>query len=249
MVAGYVGTVEQWRLFEEILTLTNGADRFHGKEFFARSPRSERIPPYKGWSDDRAQRFLRNVLEAIRIVGVAPVCSAVDVIAFNAHSELERRFLTGASRMRAKKSLSGSPGQAYYLPFVNAMSQALDVTPEGDCVDVISDRHPKLSGYAAVLFNDLKEVWKDDGAERLGAFVFESRENAVPLDAADMLAHAWYSYTANNGSPPTKIRRAGVDQILSHQKLDRFPHFTSDVMDKLLGKALRTLGRDFTFSR
>ncbi|MEO6325921.1 MAG: hypothetical protein ABIQ65_14950 [Thermoanaerobaculia bacterium] len=104
-----------------------------------------------------------------------------------------------------------------------------------------------MLGYAKELYADFRAKFPDLGA-KLGNTISISMESPPPrpIQVADMLSNAWWQYQEYLASPPSEVRRAGVDKILGRQKTDLIKYFSGDVMEKMLDRKAKTPGRTWT---
>ncbi len=114
IVAGFVGSDQEWNKFETRWQKASGGVVFHGNEFFGRKPGGERKKTYKGWSDQKAKDYLTGLVESITSSRLTPVGAVVEAKAFMAFLKNERRYLTGAVYKHdlGKFITTGVPGKA-----------------------------------------------------------------------------------------------------------------------------------------
>jgi hypothetical protein len=248
VVAGYIGTTKQWSAFETMWEPDAKAPGFHGREFFIRDADGCRVGPYQGWSDAQADDYLNRLLSAVHKAGVVPIGGMVDAAAFRAYSEARRRFLTGGKLVHVGESGKqrwnplGKPSAPYFLALMSVLAQSVSATPSEFKVDFTLDRQQQFEGWAKDLCKCIQEKWEPDESTRFGTVAFASRDDASPLQAADMLAHAWYEYGARQGNISSEMHR-----ILGSQRRDTLEFFTPAAMDKLIGTAPPQDGKTYTF--
>jgi hypothetical protein len=208
IVAGWTATARNWQLFEDRWLKASGGVDFHGKKFFARTDRGERLKPYKGWSDVRAQSYLSGLVATIAISDIRPVGAVIDVAAFKALNEEARQWLTGASwnRQRQTFTTTGAPDQPYYLGFIECLeSAAMNVRKSGLVVNFVFDQQHMLAPWALEFFQKAKTQTNTPLSKRLGEAIFKSKAGVGGLQAADMLAHAFYKRGATTMEVPRKL--------------------------------------------
>jgi len=125
VVAGWVATSRKWKLFESRWSRASGGVEFHGKQFFARDPGGNRVGPYRGWPDDRANKYLQGLLDAILDCQLRSIGAVINVADFQARTVEERKWLTGAAYLPDFKKWEGrgSPQRPYYLGFTECVEQ------------------------------------------------------------------------------------------------------------------------------
>ena|SRR5688572_24751802 len=217
VVAGWIATARNWQLFEDRWLRASGGVDFHGKEFFVRDPSGERVGPYKGWSDDKAQTYLRGLVHAITTSDIKPVGSVINVAAFKSFSLDDRKWLTGASwsPKRQKWLTSGAPTRPYYLGFVECLEgSALSVKKPGWTVNFCFDQQHELAPWALLFFQNAK---KGDSpqAKRLGDAIFKSKAGVGALQAADMLAHSFYRTATSGINRDLQIVTDALDPVVA----------------------------------
>jgi hypothetical protein len=201
VIAGFVASTRRWSDFERKYRSFGVADAqdpgFHGKRFFVRDPKGCKVSPYKDWTDERLFGLLKSLVDAIASTDVTAMAAYVDIAAFGQYSEEERRYLTGsAQNPRGKWELSGAPGRPYFLAFQSVLMRSLTLIRRprpGVAVNFVFDRQETFSGFAQALYEHAAETSPTQAIRnQLGGLLFESRQTELPLQAADMLAHATY---------------------------------------------------------
>ncbi|MCA9469307.1 MAG: DUF3800 domain-containing protein [Nitrospira sp.] len=199
IVAGFVGSEQEWNKFEARWQTASGGVVFHGNEFFSRKPDGERTKTYKGWSDLKAEAYLTGLVKAITSTRLTPVGAVVDVRAFMAFTERERRYLTGAvyKHDRGKFITTGVPGKPYFMALMHCISAATHcIRRSGLKVNFVFDRQDQYQGNAIQLFQRAcEEAQPEQFRKRLGEIAFRDKSNMGALQAADLLTHACYRRT------------------------------------------------------
>lgn len=239
VVAGYVGSLNEWRRFDETWGEYANTPGFHAKEFFARDTAGNRVGPYRGWHDSRAEEYLSTLLTAITSLKLNPVGALVDVIGFHQYTEDERRLLTaGQVTHRGKWIQTGAPTKPYFIAFWKVVTSAVEVSDRADWkVEFVFDLQDQYESLALKTYARLKSELGEPYCGRLGPASFESRHAALGLQAADLLAYCWHQFGTHGHHA-----RPEVHQVLSSQRTDTLVAFTADMMDKLLGRAPETPG-------
>jgi hypothetical protein len=155
VVCGLVGSSTQWRTAENRWSRTCDGIVFHAKQFFGRDDAGYRLGPYKGWSHEKASKFLAALFDAISERELTLVGAVVDVQAFNGLSLGERRYLTLArfDRDMSVWRTTGAPSKPWFLGFgaTVALSAAAARRPDLK-VDFWFDRQNEYEGLANDLF-------------------------------------------------------------------------------------------------
>jgi hypothetical protein len=246
VIAGFVGSARQWERFERRWAAI-GEDAkspgFHSKSFFAKDPNGQRVPPYRGWTEDRALSLINGVVKAISQTDVHPIVAGVNVEAFRQYTEKERRVLTGAALSALGLKGTGCPTKPYFLVFQDIIFQALDRLKRLDWkVDFVFDQQTVFEGFALELYGQLNAD-DDKWSRRMGDISFRSRTNVPQLQAADLLAYCWYQLSSDR----TARKRAYIKPVLDAlESKDYEAHFWSkESMDKSLGRAPRMPGKAY----
>jgi hypothetical protein len=216
VVAGWVASERNWRLFQDRWVRASGGVPFHGTKFFGRTPQRERVGAYKEWTDVAAHQYLSRLVDAIISSELRAIGSLVDVAAFNALSLDDRKWLTGAkwNRQQQRWVTTGSPDKPYYLGFIECLeSAALHVKRKDLLVNFFFDQQHILAPWAEQFFRTAKTQTYTTLSKRLGSLTFRSKEGVGGLQAADLLAHYIYRRFAR-----TAARRSDLRDIM--RKLD-----------------------------
>jgi hypothetical protein len=244
VIAGYVGSLNEWRRFDSSWQDHAKAPGFHAKRFFARDKAGQSVPPYVGWDNARRRDYLARLLDAVGSLKLHPVGALVDVRAFRGYTEDERRFITGGHASVAGKWVhSGAPTKPYYLAFWKAVMSALErPAPDGWKMEFVFDQQHVLAPLALRLYARLKNELGQPHSSRMGSATFESRDVAIGLQAADLLAHCWYQFGLYGHRASNEVHI-----VLSEQKSDTIVAFTREMMDKLVGRREATPGLTYTY--
>jgi hypothetical protein len=246
VVAGFLATVRQWKRFEE-LWRPHSNPPFHAKHFFRRAPNGQRVGPYAGWSDARANGYFERLLHAIDVPKLMPLGSVLDVGAFRALSIEERHRLTGGEWGLHKVKLSGAPTKPYYLPFQDVIAWSLNESERrGDFhVYFTFDEQHQLEKHAINVYHRIKrasQLIAPDSARRMAGIAYESDEINIGLQAADLLCYVWGQF-ATIGEPMHADCHRAFQVLKQKRSGDTLHYFSREVMDKLLDKVPRTPGR------
>lgn len=240
VLAGFLGSSRQWERFDAAYVRAVGEDAntpgIHASDYFIRDTSGRRTGAYRGWSEDRAERLLTGLVQAVTSVDVWPIVAALDVAAFNTYTAAERQQLTGRHHKPGTPSLSGAPNKPYYLVFQSAVFQAAQRLKRPDLlIDFVFDQQQQFGAYAHELYAYIKRVglWGVP-SKALGDLTFSSRADALPLQAADLLAYCWYQRHARQRESIQPDIEAVLNQW-AHKKLEG-DFLNRRSMDHLLGK-------------
>ncbi len=124
VVAGLVGTVEQWERFETTWGPYGIKTPFHAHSFCARDG-GDRVNVYRGWSDNRAGEYFGALLRAIGNAEIDPVVEAVDWRAFSQFSAEQREVITGMHFREVNIHVWGASTKPYYWAFAQALMRTM----------------------------------------------------------------------------------------------------------------------------
>ncbi len=213
IVSGFIGSPNQWKKFErgwlEVITRHSVPD-FHAKIFFQRDKEQQRLGPYKGWTDEKADAFLSELLGLVKQRRLYPIGAFVDVEVFNKLPEGERRFLTGAALSQSGR-FKGNTGSTrpYHLAFHLFLIEAAKRAEDRVVVHFMFDHQTQVADHAIRTFRqtashgDRHPLWK-----KLGDIAYVSRTQALGLQLADLHAYAWYSFATKGGRIGPELRKA-----------------------------------------
>lgn len=176
---------------------------------------------------------------------ITTIGAAIDVAAFRSYSEDERRALTGAIQVDGKWRLTGAPSRPYYVPFQWSILKGASLVKRSDWkANFIFDQQKVFAGYALQMYRHISgDPENCDVTPQLGRAIFMSRFDALPLQAADLVAHVWYQLLVKGRKGITREMELAADVFT--KKGDALSFFSKDVMDKLLDKIAPTAGREF----
>lgn len=204
MVAGLLGTAEQWTRFEIEWK------RF-GIEVGAARTRMSEIESPGG----------RSLAALVNTCGLTAIGSHLAVAEFERLSLDIRRTLTG-----------GRPAEPHVLCFrhciLEAARQAAQLSPE-EKVSVVLDAQDRLGSEALWLFEEIRDLEPASVGKRLGALGFEPKQDFAPLRAAEWLALEFSAQVGNgeacldlrgavpdNGSQPLRVLFKSFDRHAFH---------------------------------
>jgi len=195
-IAGYFGKRRAWEKLETrwvSILKEFKVPEFHANCFWSRDDKGQRVKPYVGWSDLRAEDFLNKLLRTIKDSRIYPVGSAVIGKEWAGLTIAERRYLTGAEMRSGKFKTTGSPGKSYFLPFLQAVQRVARYCKGNERAYFFFGLDRTFSGYALNYYQDLVKL-KYDWTSHLGDIGFPRAIDTAPLQAADLLSYKVYQY-------------------------------------------------------
>jgi hypothetical protein len=187
-VAGYAAP---WRAWKKIFVKEwprvlkrFGLSDFHAKRFFKRAG-----DEYAGWTEGETIDCFNQLVAVINQAHLTPVGAAVVTQSFWKLSQEERRWITGAEfDVDTSKWLdSGAPKTPYHLPVRHAVIESAKFGSPDNKVHYVHDRQDQYAPLVLEGFNQLKETLRS--RDNLGDMVFSGRREAIPLQAADLIAY------------------------------------------------------------
>jgi hypothetical protein len=197
VTAGYFGSEKQWaRLDGKWHTVLDsfGIEEFHANRFWSAFDGGN-VSEYRGWDRERSSKFIGELLNIIQDADrIFPVSCSVLMEEWHKLTRDEKAYLTGAKHDDAGRLITpGAPNKPFFLPFLTAISTVMDYCNPGQTVDFTSDNSPLFSGYAAQYLAEIKS-WDIDKFKRIGGISFKDSKQAIPVQAADLLAYESYQY-------------------------------------------------------
>lgn len=198
VVAGYYGNHVAWRKVERewrVILRRHGLEShgFHAKEFWGRK-NGQRVPPYAGWTDERANGFLDSLVQTIMRNRIFPVGNAIIVGEWKAFSLEQRRFLSGAEVKNGKFISSGSPNKPYYVPFLFCVYDSVRHSRTTEKVHFFAGLDKTFSKYAVVLYRGILKDKRIPVGDLLGNIDFPLSRDTPPLQVADLFAYQLYQH-------------------------------------------------------
>jgi hypothetical protein len=203
VVAGYYGSQVSWRRFEHQWNKVLAdypeiaAKGFHAKVFFGRDD-GQRVAEYKGWSEDKANKFLERLLQTIIRNRIFPIGYGIVVKDFDSLPLQGRLWLTGAKFNKTSGVVieGGCPSKSYYVPFQFCVLKAAtksNATME-DKFHCFAGIDRTLSGYADEFWRILRvdDRLPLDLRDRLGTIAFPASRDTPGIQAADLVANRLY---------------------------------------------------------
>lgn len=215
MVAGYWGGAKEWDYFEwkwkQVLT-EFAIEEFHAKDFWFRSPKDEsRLRPYTGWDNDKHHAFVDKLLRVIESSNVTPFAYGISIEAWENRSDFWKRIFVGPGFGKGKAH------DPLFLSFQVAVSKTVVYCKPGKRMHFIYDLDAKNCGRFSDWYRQFKiETNGDD--DRLGDLIFSDSRQAVPPQAADLLAFEAQRYKKKSKGDPNAPLRDEYKRALGHMK-------------------------------
>ena len=204
LIGGYRGSPGQWKALRKewnaILTRYQ-VKAFHANVFFHRRTNQNRKEnPYIKWSDDKAKRFLGELVKVVRKRSVYPVGCAIHMSAWNALSYTERCYLAGyvPDKRFAKRQHRANP-QPYHLAFrVTLEDVAHGTNPDIQLTYTFAEQK-QYESRALECWNLIKTGPNPlPYVSQLRRVGYESPVDEPALQIADLYAWAWHRYFTRN---------------------------------------------------
>jgi hypothetical protein len=191
VVAGYFGTVWEWRKFElqwKPILRNYKVSEFHAKNFWA-CVRGKPAGEYSGWSRRKLLEFLDRLLSVIESRKIYPFASGVLRSEWDKHNLPWRRVWTGATREHP----TGAPSKPIFLGFATNVIRITSYCKPGTVVDFVFDQNKQTEEWAHFCYAGLTTVDRSL-APHFGDLSFADSKKAVQLQASDLIAyeaHRW----------------------------------------------------------
>jgi hypothetical protein len=182
IMAGWIASVDQWAALERrwagVLALY-GVRYVHAKEL------RHREGPYRGWSDQKAVSFSRDLLVALE----AHSQYSLTVILDNREYESHYRAPDKAERKR-RGSVDSKYGVCFRV-FLSLVTQMIAKYMPGESVTVTLEAGHKNGGAAETIFAEFKQ-YAPELAALVTAVAYVDKKEAAGVQAADLLAYPAY---------------------------------------------------------
>lgn len=201
IIAGYFGGKGQWKKFEIMWRAAlkrSGVplEEFHAVDFVDHHG----FFAFNKFPKTKHEQLTRELTEAI--VGsrkITPVTVGVIVHDFNALTEPQRRFFTGANLRLDRKTgisklvTSGCPSKPYFMPFLRCIGIVSGYAPSGGLAHFNFGLDRPFERYAVEMFKLVKEEQPfKPNLRRVGNAAFPMAKETPELQAADWLSHLTY---------------------------------------------------------
>jgi len=202
LIAGYWGGVQGWSSFEwKWKNVLNefGIEEFHAKRFWPR-PDGKRLEPYTDWDDDRHHSFIDKLLQVIESSNITPFAYGVSIQAWEHGSEFWKRIFVGPGFGKGKAH------DPLFLSFQVAVSKTVLYCKPGKKMHFVYALDSKNCGRFLQWYQQFKRDTDGDD-DRLGDLIFSATRQAVPLQAADLLAYEAQRWKKKStGDPNAPLR-------------------------------------------
>ena len=199
--AGFIASPRQWKLFRakwrEVLDRWR-VPAFHAMYFFPRVAWQSSKSPYRGWTEDEALAFQRELTDVYvsQYRNIHRASGSVDINDYKQINEDWQRIFTGAmikwnvrdGAFTSKLSGTGKPVAPWFLCFIDFVQHILTFAPEGSVVHLTCDTQADCAPLALITWNNMKKR-KAQGWQKMGGLSFESDDCFEPLQLADMYAN------------------------------------------------------------
>lgn len=194
-VAGYWGGENQWKKLAtswDKVIKREGVSEFHAKKFWAR--RGE----FEGWDDERAGRFVNDLLSVIERTKIYPVAGAIVFDGWASLSLTDRRILTGAAFRGGKFLTSGKPSQRLFLPAQHCICVPVVYCKPGIVMSYAFDIDKSNDGWKGELYSYIRDkvVTAEDQRKMARSIGFVESVDSPEVQAADLLAWEVRRYCA-----------------------------------------------------
>lgn len=215
---------EEWKA----VLLEYGIDEFKSKQFWAVAEDGGLTGKYKGWSFEKANIFVSELVRIIQRHKCHMLGAAVNLHDFFSYDEESRKFLTGATFHidRNRFVTSGKPNSAYFTALNVVVGQGVKraAVDREEC-HFIFDEQEEYASLAKTRVAELRSHFKEAGiADFLGSVGYSPSHKVRPLQAADLAAHVCKEYYRRKMlGRPVEIKIRGVLtplEIFSHLLTD-----------------------------
>ena len=165
---------------------------------------------FKEWDSSRRRDLLAeliDILEANRVVGVG---AGVEKVAY-------QRAIVDSGFLSSSQLTKGWWKTPYLIAFQDVLVECLtasEALPKSETLSVVVENQPEFSGRARLVFEQVRDKPHVPGPNRLASISFASKTEAIPLQAADLLAYelrkGHHQFTQSEGRPPrVSLQRLG----------------------------------------
>jgi hypothetical protein len=239
VLAGYIGEPREWERFNKKWSGTlerYEISEFKSSEFWGREERTgARISPYRGWSNAKSERFITRLLDLIDQHNIQPVGCSLELRAWNALTEGERRSITGGNLKLRKDQWrdSGSP-HPYHAVFHGFIADsAIHRDDYSSRIALILDEQTSYEGRAKYIFARYKSANTAPEMMRFRDLVFAPSHEHPGLQASDLVTHCWYR-VHEHGSRTDPERKQAFLRLAN--KRDKMMIWTASRLENLLAQ-------------
>ena len=223
VIAGYWGGVREWERFEwkwrKVLTEFR-IDEFHANKFWPRLD-GKRLEPFADWDDARHRVFIDKLLTVIEESKIVPFAYGVANCDWDKRFDFYKRIFTGPG---LKKGLEPEP---LFLSFQVAVAKTIRYCASlGRRCTSSTTKTSRTSPRLLRCYLKLQqESIADDDPLRFsfGDMIFSDSRDAVPLQAADLLAYEAHRYKKkSDGDPAAPLRNEYFRALRNFKSMDDF---------------------------
>jgi len=219
-VAGFIASPRQWKLFKagwtDVLKRAHVC-AFHATDFFSRASWQSSESPYHGWSEEKASRFQRELIDVFlrQHKNLHRANGAVDVNDYKQMSQDWKAIFTGAmlkwnvrsGQFSTKLSGTGKPSAPWFLCFIDFVQHMLVQARDGVVVHLTCDEKRDYAPLAQITWKNMKKH-KAFGWQKMGDLTFADDETKPGLQLADAYANLLNHAIPRYGQGPATADRA-----------------------------------------
>ena len=232
VVAGFAATSLCWSMFTEEwrgALSEYGVGEFHAQVFFGRDPKGHMVGEYKGWSQDKAGNFLKQLIGVLTTSNPTLAGTAINVVDFLALSAEQRRFLTGGSyHVRSGKLRGGATKTPFHVAMQNTTIQAAKFTPTSELADFVCDDQRQYCKYVIERFNIIKAR---NPQLPLGNITHADSKTTLPLQAADLACYLAFQFAKQRLRTGTMEPASPFLDLIGNE--NRFDYFDKPILQHL----------------
>ncbi|HUG12479.1 MAG TPA: DUF3800 domain-containing protein [Opitutaceae bacterium] len=215
LVAGYRGSPGQWKEFrKEWAAILRKPDyrikEFHSNVFFTRHSLPDERNPYRKWTDERANRFIGELIMVIRHRNIYPIGAAIELRDWNKTALEIRQLLAGY--MSDETMRKGKPKSAPYLvAFKVILEDAAFETDPDTQLHFLFARQQEYQKRADEAFH----IWKErgPGGRQAREIAWDYPIHWPQLQAADLLAYQWNNWLSRGDLNISRQNRLLMEQL------------------------------------
>jgi uncharacterized protein DUF3800 len=208
-VAGFVQHFSDWpsftRQWKKALD-DSGLACFHMAELSARPRRG----PFKGWSEERADDLIDELITIINTSQVLGFAAGLVKEDYERVVVWERNFFEDVGLKREWWK------QPYLLAFQQCIVEAVlkaSELPRAERISFWFDRQRQFAARSVAVFGQMSNTGLWPSGDRLGDVRFESKTDCLALQAADLLAWEIRKYSEDRRFNPSKPIRPSMERL------------------------------------
>jgi hypothetical protein len=233
-IAGYIATKRHWNT---VIRRWNTALRKYEVEVFHMSDYWREIPPYDKWSDAKRKRYLSTLIRIARdgtwfaIGGMVPTKDWNEALP----EDIKGGGLGGRLNFDHPYHFCF---QMFFVRFMELLTEEIDKRCSRqklkEKVAFVFEQQHQFEDVAAAGFHIIKDILDPDN--RLASLTFGSKEDYIPLQAADLLA--FYARRILTHQMQGKAWRDPFEQQLEERHNLMLYHFTREQFIDLARKGM-----------